>query len=66
MYGKPCSDERKEKIRLGQRKTINAYKLLYSVYKQHSGLLKRNDFIRAIKSGDITFEIMPLSLYTIQ
>lgn len=65
MYGKPCSEERKEKIRLGQKKTFDAYKLLYGIYKQYSGILKRNEFIRAIKSGDITFEIMPLSLYTI-
>ena len=65
MYGKPCSEERKEKIRLGQKKTFDAYKLLYKIYKQHSGLLKRGEFIRAIKSGDIIFEIMPLSLYTI-
>lgn len=65
MYGKPCSEERKEKIRQGQKKTNDAYKLLYGVYKQHSGLLKRHEFIRAIKSGDVTFEIMPLSLYII-
>lgn len=65
MYGKPCSEERKEKIRLGQKKTFDAYKLLYGIYKQYNGLLKRNEFIRSIKSGDITFEIMPLSVYII-
>ena len=65
MYGKHCSEETKEKIRLGQKKTRDAYKLLYCAYKQHGGILKRNEFLRAIKSGDVTFEIMPLSLYTI-
>lgn len=65
MYGKHCSEETKEKIRLGQKKTRDAYKLLYCAYKQHGGILKRNEFIRSIKSGDVTFEIIPLSLYTI-
>lgn len=65
MYGKHHSEETKEKIRLGQKKAFDAYKLLYSIYKQHCGILKRNEFIRAIKSGDVTFEIIPLSLYTI-
>lgn len=65
MYGKPCPEERKEKIRLGLKKKNDAYKVLYSTYKQHGGILKRNEFIRAIKSGDVTFEVMPLSLYTI-
>lgn len=65
MYGKHCSEETKEKIRLGQKKTRDAYKLLYCAYKQHGGILKRNEFLMAIKSGDVTFEIMPLSLYTI-
>ena len=65
MYGKPCSEERKRKIIEGQRKTNNAYKFLYEIYASSGGKLSKSLFRKAIKSGDITFAIMPLSLYTI-
>lgn len=65
MYGKPCSEERKRKIIEGQRKTNNAYKFLYEIYASSGGKLSKSLFRKAIKSGDITFTVMPLSLYTI-
>lgn len=64
MYGKPCSEERKRRIIKCQRKTNNAYKFLYEIYASNGGKLSKSLFRKAIKSGDIAFAIMPLSLYT--
>jgi len=64
MYGKHCSEETKERIRLGQKKTNNAYKFLYGIYTSNGGKLNKSLFRKAIKSGDITFTIVPITVLT--
>lgn len=69
--GKKHSDITREKIsaaqqemRAAQQVRFAGIKLLYSTYKNNGGNLQWNDFQKALKSGDITFETQPISVYT--
>ena len=46
------SDEAKAKMSLAQK----GISILWKVYKNNNGILSYNDFRRALKNGDITFE----------
>lgn len=56
MYGKHQSEEAKQLISNKAKSYNSAIKYMYSVYKNNNGLLKWNDFRKAIKTGDILFE----------
>ena len=75
--GKHHSEETKEKIRAaqkGKKLSDEAYakvsaarqcaKFLYNLYKNNGGILKWNDFNKALKNGDITFEMQPITIFT--
>lgn len=36
----------------------------YTTYKNNGGILKWNDFCKAISNGDITFDMQPITVYT--
>ena len=54
------SDETRAKMSLAQ-KGIN---ILWKVYKNNNGVLSYNDFRRALKNGDITFEPQSITVFT--
>ena len=56
-FGKHCSDEQKEKIRSKLRKLNETKRYLFSVYNSNGGSLPYKEFFKAIKSGDITFNL---------
>lgn len=58
--GKMCSGETCAKISAA----CKGKKVLYATYKNNGGTLKWNDFQKALKSGDITFETQPITVYT--
>ena len=55
-YGRIYSLEEKNYLSNKSKKSREAVKLLYDVYKQHGGQKTWNNFQLAIKSGDICFE----------
>lgn len=73
--GMPCTDETKAKIS-ASRKGIypsdetkaklslaqNGISILWKVYKNNNGTLSYNEFRRALKNGDITFELQPITV----
>lgn len=63
-FGKHCSDEYKEKIRSTLHKLNEAKRYLFRVYNSNGGLLSYREFFKAIKSGDITFNL--LSCYSVE
>ena len=59
-YGKRFDGEHRAKISAA----IQSEKVLYVAYKNNGGILKWNDFRKALKNGEITFEVQPISVYT--
>lgn len=59
FYGKKHSNEVKAKISAQQK----GYSLLWNVYKSNDGAKSYNEFRKAVKSGDITFEMQPISVF---
>ena len=39
-------------------------KVLYTTYKNNGGMLKWNDFRKALANGEIAFEMLPITIYT--
>ena len=62
--GKYISDETKAKMSSAAKVHLASIKFLYNVYKNNGGIKKWNDFQAALKSGDITFEMQPISVFT--
>ena len=60
MYGKTHSDEARIKMSAKQK----AFGLLWNVYKNNNGALSYNEFRKALKNGDITFEMQPITVFT--
>lgn len=58
--GKTRSEETRSKM-LAAHKGIS---ILYVAYKNNGGILKWNDFRKALKNGEITFEMQPITVYT--
>lgn len=58
--GKERSEETRAKISAVQTGT----RVLYTTYKENGGTLKWNDFCHALKNGEITFEMQPITIYT--
>lgn len=54
------SDDTKVKMSLAQ----SGISLLWKVYKNNNGKLSYNEFRRALKNGNITFESQPITLLT--
>lgn len=78
MYGKPRSEYVKQRCReahLGTTLTTECkkkialnnktkyIKLLFDVYKQNGGRMKWQAFEHALKAGEITFELQPISVF---
>ena len=59
MYGKHHTDEVKAKISAQQK----GYSLLWDVYKNNNGTKPWPEFKHAVKTGDITFEMQPISVF---
>ena len=57
--GIPTPAEAKQKLSEGRR----AVKNLYDIYKANDGDKSWNEFQRALKTGDITFVMQPVSVY---
>ena len=72
MYGKHHSNEFREKMHarfLGENNAFygkhhSAVKFLYETYKNNGGSKKWNEFQKALKNGDITFEMQPITVFT--
>lgn len=64
-YGHHTSDETKAKISLTSKgkHDLTHIKFLYTTYKNNGGIKKWNDFQKALKSGDITFEMQTISVF---
>ena len=60
FYGKQHSDEVKAKISKYQK----AIYMLWNVYKSNNGTKSYREFRVAIKSGDIIFEMQPITVFT--
>ena len=63
FFGKHHSDEMIKNMRESCKKVANAAKYLYDVYRENGGKLKWNEFRHALKTGDITFETRPVSVF---
>lgn len=63
MYGKHPSPESNEIRREKTTRAMNAAKVLYEAYKNNGGILQWNDFRKALKAGEITFETRPVSVF---
>lgn len=57
--GKNHSDETKAKMRA----TNKAISTLWNAYKINNGILSYNEFKRALKNGEITFEMQTISVF---
>ena len=77
MYGKNHSEETCEKISAAckGKKLSNEHRtkisathkgisILYTAYKNNGGALKWREFRKALKNGEITFEMLPNTIYT--
>ena len=58
--GRKFYDEHRAKISAARKGT----KVLYTTYKNNGGILKWNDFCKALSNGDITFDMQPITVYT--
>lgn len=56
--GKHHTETAKEKMRI----TRSAKAFIYTIYKNNGGLLKWQSFQKALKQGEITFEVRPVSV----
>lgn len=63
FYGKTHSNEVKAKISAKISAQQKGYSLLWNVYKNNDGTKSYNEFKHAIKTGDITFEMQPISVF---
>lgn len=54
------TDEHRKKVHNARLGTS----ILYTAYKDNGGTLKWNDFCHAVKNGEITFEMQPITVYT--
>lgn len=59
MFGKKCSDATKAK----NSKYQKAIYLLWNTYKSNNGIKSYSEFRKALKSGDITFEMQSISVF---
>ena len=64
MYGKQHSEETREKMSVKASAVQCGTNVLYTIYKENGGILKWNDFRKALSNGEITFEIYPITIYT--
>ena len=58
--GKSHSEESREKMSAAHK----GVGVLYATYKNNGGVLKWNDFQKALGNGEITFEMQPITVYT--
>lgn len=58
--GKTRSEETRAKM-LAAQKGIS---ILYTTYKNNGGILKWSEFRKALKNGEIAFEMQPITVYT--
>lgn len=63
-YGKNLSEEHRAKISAAMSATHTGTVALYAAYKNNGGILKWNEFRTALKNGEITFEVQPITVYT--
>lgn len=64
MYGKSPTPESIAKNRESNIKLAKSIKYLYDVYKKNGGCLSWNGFRHMLKTGEITFEMQPISVFT--
>ena len=64
LFGKHHSEETKRKMSEANARAAKGIAILYNVYKNNNGHMNWNAFKHALKIGDITFEIQPISVYT--
>ena len=55
--GRTLSDVTKAKIGAARKEQFTAIKFMYNVYKNNGGVKRWNDFQKALKNGEITFEM---------
>lgn len=63
MYGLHHTEESLHKISAGSKRYNDWLKVLYTVYKKYSGIMKWNAFKTAVSTGDISFEYRQPSVY---
>lgn len=61
--GKTLSDETKAKIGASRKVQFEGIKFLYNTYKNNGGAKQWNEFQKALKNGEITFEPQPISVF---
>lgn len=80
MYGKHHTPEAIEKIRIAStgennpfygkhhndaaKAKMKGFSILWNVYKNNDGTKSYNEFKHAVKTGDITFEMQPITVFT--
>ena len=62
--GKALSEETRTKMSAATSATQKGIGVLYATYKNNGGILKWNEFRKALPNGEITFEIQPITVYT--
>lgn len=62
MLGEENPSKRPE-VRQKKSAKMQAAKFLYTAYKENGGEKKWNEFLKALKRGDITFETQPVSVF---
>ena len=79
MYGKHHTQEAIEKIRIAStgennpfygkqhndvaKAKMKGFSILWDVYKNNDGIKSYNEFKHTVKTGDITFEMQPISVF---
>ena len=53
----------KKKIKEKIKEKTKVFSMLYNVYKNNNGAKSWIEFLKAVKSGDITFEMQPISVF---
>ena len=61
--GRVTSDETKAKIGASRKVQFEGIKFLYNAYKNNGGILKWNDFQKALATGDITFSDYTITVF---
>lgn len=64
MYGTQWSTEKKAHASKIHKRIMQGIKFLYETYRDHNGKLNWNQFQRALRTGEITFEMLPNTIYT--
>ena len=62
-YGHIHSSESRAKTSETMKEHLKGLSFIYNVYKEHGGQLKWGAFRKALKTGDITFETQPISVF---